>query len=79
MHSLVAPVTPFIEQLGQASASQASTGLLSGLFGQIFGGANARRDWKYQQKAMALQQQYALEQMAKAAEVQLDHDKKLFD
>lgn len=75
------PVTtiPFIEQLGRASASQGSTGLIGGFLGQLFGGMNARRDWKYQKKAMALQQQYALEQMAKSAEYQLSHDKEMFD
>ena len=66
-------------QLGQAAASQSQTGLINGLFGQLFGGMNARRDWKYQKKAMALQQQYALEQMAKSAEYQLTHDKEMFD
>lgn len=69
----------FLQQFGQASASQSSTGLISGALGQIFGGLNSRRDWKYQQKAMALQQQYALEQMAKSAEYQLTHDKEMFD
>lgn len=66
-------------QLGQSAASQAQTGLISGALGQLFGGMNSRRDWKYQQKAMALQQQYALEQMAKSAEYQLAHDKEMFD
>jgi len=39
----------------------------------------ARRNWKYKQKEMALQQQYALEQMSKSAEYQLAHDKQMFD
>lgn len=69
----------FGAQLGQSTASQAQTGLISGALGQLFGSLNARRDWRYQQKAMALQQQYALEQMAKSAEYQLTHDKEMFD
>ena len=77
--AIPAPAIPLIQQLGQTSASQGSTGLISGALGQLFGGLNARRDWKYQQKAMALQQQYALEQMAKSAEYQLTHDKEMFD
>lgn len=75
---MAAPLS-FGTQLAQSAASQAQTGLISGVLGQLFGGANARRDWKYQQKAMALQQQYALEQMAKSAEYQLTHDKEMFD
>ena len=34
---------------------------------------------RHQQKEMALQQQYALEQMTKSAEFQLSHDKQMFD
>lgn len=41
----------------------------SGLIGQLFAGMNARRQWKYQKKAMALQQQYALEQMQKQSDL----------
>lgn len=41
----------------------------SGLIGQLFAGANARRQWRYQQKAMALQQKYALEQMQKQSDL----------
>ena len=51
----------------------------SGLGGALFGGITARRQWKYQRKQMKLQQQYALEQMAKSAEYQLAHDKEMFD
>jgi len=51
----------------------------SGLGGALFGGITAKRQWKYQQKQMKLQQQYALEQMAKSAEYQLAHDKQMFD
>lgn len=74
-----AAAMPFVAKLGQAAASQGTTGLIDGLLGQLFGGMNARREWRYQKKAMALQQQYALEQMAKSAEYQLTHDKELFD
>lgn len=73
------PALSFGQKLGQSAASQGTTGLIDGLLGQLFGGMNARREWKYQKKAMALQQQYALEQMAKSAEYQLTHDKELFD
>lgn len=60
---------------GSAFASSAG----SGLGDALFGGIKAKRQWKYQQKAMKLQQQYALEQMAKSAEYQLAHDKQMFD
>ena len=50
------------------SVSGAATGGSSGLLGRIFGGLNAKRQWKYQKKAMDLQQKYALEQMAKQFE-----------
>ena len=50
-----------------------------GLADALFGGISARRNWKYKQKEMALQQQYALEQMSKSAEFQLAHDKQMFD
>lgn len=50
------------------SVSGAMSGGSSGLLGQIFGGMNAKRQWKYQRKAMELQQRYALEQMAKQFE-----------
>ena len=64
---------------GSSAASSFGTGFGSGLFNAIFGGITARRQWKYQQKQMALQQRYALEQMAKSAEYQLTHDKAMFD
>ena len=51
----------------------------SGIGGALFGGITAKRQWKYAQKQMALQQQYALEQMQKSAEYQLTHDKTMFD
>lgn len=59
------------------SSFGSSTG--SGLADALFGGISARRNWKYKQKEMALQQRYALEQMAKSAEYQLTHDKQMFD
>ena len=40
------------------------TGTGSALSDALFGGISARRQWKYQKKQMALQQRYALEQMA---------------
>lgn len=53
--------------------------LISGGIGQIFAGANARRQWRYRQKEMKLQQQYALEQMAKNAELSYVNWQKQFD
>lgn len=77
------PAATFLEQMGQslglnaASSAGASTG--GGIADALFGGISARRNWKYKQKEMALQQQYALEQMSKSAEFQLAHDKQMFD
>jgi len=70
-------------QLGQGMLSSAASSFGSsggsGLGDALFGGIKAKRQWKYQQKAMKLQQQYALEQMSKSAEYQLAHDKEMFD
>lgn len=51
----------------------------AGLGDAIFGGISARRNWKYKQKEMALQQQYALEQMEKQYGFMLDNSKAMFD
>lgn len=48
----------FIRDLGENSAAGAAGGLISGGLGQLFGGMNARRNWKYKQKEMALAQKY---------------------
>lgn len=56
----------FLGSLGSGLAM----GAASGLVGQMFSGLSAARQWKYQRKAMALQQQYALEQMQKQYEYQ---------
>lgn len=73
----------FIARLGMSSASGAASSFGSaggsGLGNAIFGGIAAKRQWKYVRKQMALQQQYALDQMAKSAEYQLKHDKSMFD
>ena len=73
----------FAAQMGQSLAMNAagSAGASggSGIVDALFGGISARRNWKYKQKEMALQQQYALEQMSKSAEYQLAHDKQMFD
>lgn len=74
-----AAAMPFIEALGQSSASTGATGLISGAIGQIFAGANARRQWRFQQKQMALQQRYALEQMQKQSELSYANWQKQFD
>ena len=77
------PAASFLAQMGQsfglnaASSAGASSG--SGIADALFGGISARRNWRYKQKEMALQQQYALEQMSKSAEFQLAHDKQMFD
>ena len=77
------PAATFLAQMGQslglnaASSAGASSG--GGIADALFGGISARRNWKYKQKEMALQQQYALEQMSKSAEFQLAHDKQMFD
>lgn len=77
------PGASFIEQMGQSfgmnGASSAGASAGGGLADALFGGISARRNWKYKQKEMALQQQYALEQMTKSAEFQLAHDKQMFD
>lgn len=61
----------FGANLAQSSATGASNGLL----GQLFAGVNARRQWKYKQKEMELQQKYALEQMQRSFDLQ----KQVFD
>lgn len=69
----------FGKQLFQGAAQTGSSGLISGALGQLFGGMNARRQWKYTQKQMALQQKYALEQMQKQAEYEYGNWQKQFD
>lgn len=59
--------------LGQLVGSTAAAGLgnlVSGASDLFFGGIQARRNWKYQQKAMNLQQKYNLENMQKQFEYQ---------
>lgn len=67
------------QSFGMNAASSAGSSAGAGLADALFGGISARRNWKYKQKEMALQQQYALEQMTKSAEFQLAHDKQMFD
>jgi len=69
----------FGNQLFQGAAQTGSSGLISGALGQLFGGMAARRQWKYTQKQMALQQKYALEQMQKQAEYEYGNWQKQFD
>lgn len=69
----------FGQALGQSAAQAGTSGLISGGLGQIFAGMNARRQWKYTQKQMALQQKYALEQMQKQAEYEYANWQKQFD
>lgn len=77
------PAGSFVAQMGQSlgmnAASSAGSSIGGGIADALFGGISARRNWKYKQKEMALQQQYALEQMTKSAEFQLAHDKQMFD
>lgn len=74
----VAPST-FGGQLLRGAATTGSSGLISGAIGQLFAGMNARRQWKYAKKQMALQQKYALEQMQKQAEYEYGNWQKQFD
>lgn len=67
------------QSFGMNAASSAGASAGGGIADALFGGISARRNWKYKQKEMALQQQYALEQMTKSAEFQLAHDKQMFD
>nr|DAW93392.1 MAG TPA: DNA pilot protein VP2 [Microviridae sp.] len=67
------------QSFGTNAAASAGSSAGGGLADALFGGISARRNWKYKQKEMALQQQYALEQMTKSAEFQLAHDKQMFD
>lgn len=67
------------QSLGVNAAASAGSSAGAGMADALFGGISARRNWKYKQKEMALQQQYALEQMTKSAEFQLAHDKQMFD
>lgn len=77
------PAASFAAQMGQSlgmnAASSAGSSIGGSIADALFGGISARRNWKYKQKEMALQQQYALEQMTKSAEFQLAHDKQMFD
>lgn len=75
----VAAAASFGQSLGQTAASTGATGLITGALGQLFGGMNARRQWKFQQKQMKLQQQYALEQMQKQSELSYANWQKQFD
>lgn len=76
-------MSPYLTSTLQGMGSNAATSFGnaggSGLGNALFGGIAARRQWKYQQKQMKLQQRYALEQMAKSAEYELVHDKEMFD
>ena len=67
------------QSLGVNAAASAGSSAGAGMADALFGGISARRNWRYKQKEMALQQQYALEQMTKSAEFQLAHDKQMFD
>ena len=69
----------FGRSLGESAASTGTTGLINGFLGQLFGGMNARRQWRFQQKQMKLQQQYALEQMQKQSELSYANWQKQFD
>lgn len=74
-----AAAASFGQALGQSAASTGATGLITGALGQLFGGMNARRQWRFQQKQMKLQQQYALEQMQKQSELSYANWQKQFD
>ena len=76
---MAASAASFGQALGQSAASTGATGLITGALGQLFGGMNARRQWRFQQKQMKLQQQYALEQMQKQSELSYANWQKQFD
>lgn len=76
---MAASAPSFGQSLGQSVASTGATGLITGALGQLFGGMNARRQWRFQQKQMKLQQQYALEQMQKQSELSYANWQKQFD
>lgn len=75
----VVAAASFGRALGESAASTGTTGLITGALGQLFGGMNARRQWRFQQKQMKLQQQYALEQMQKQSELSYANWQKQFD
>jgi len=75
----VAAAASFGQALGQSAASTGTSGLITGALGQLFGGMNARRQWRFQQKQMKLQQKYALEQMQKQSELSYANWQKQFD
>ena len=75
----IAAAASFGQALGQGAASTGANGLINGFLGQLFGGMNARRQWRFQQKQMKLQQQYALEQMQKQSELSYANWQKQFD
>ena len=79
--SIAAPGTAasFGRALGESAASTGTNGLINGFLGQLFGGMNARRQWKFQQKQMRLQQKYALEQMQRQSELSYANWQKQFD
>ena len=79
MAAPVSAAASFGQALGQSAASTGATGLITGALGQLFGGMNARRQWRFQQKQMKLQQQYALEQMQKQSELSYANWQKQFD
>lgn len=69
----------FGRALGESAASTGTNGLINGFLGQLFGGMNARRQWRFQQKQMKLQQKYALEQMQKQSELSYANWQRQFD
>jgi hypothetical protein len=79
MPAPVVAAASFGRALGESAASTGTTGLITGALGQLFGGMNARRQWRFQQKQMKLQQQYALEQMQKQSELSYANWQKQFD
>jgi len=74
-----AAAASFGQALGQSAASTSTNGLINGFLGQLFGGMNARRQWRFQQKQMALQQKYALEQMQRQSELSYTNWQRQFD
>lgn len=66
----MAKTSDFLKDLGGQFASDFVGSVTGGLGNALFGDISARRNWKYQQKSMALQQEYNLQNMAKQFEYQ---------
>lgn len=67
--------TSMFQSIGGDLIGNSINNTASGLINQLFGGWNARRQWKYTRKQMELQQKYALERMQQ----EYDYQRQVFD